>query len=215
MGRENLGLEIIPDTIERARVAARFDAVVAIEVVEHSEDPASFVRSLAHFLKRDGILMLSKPNINSREFSSSSGQSLATSGGAHTVVFSKSSLGSLLSRYFPSVRIWEAEGPFKDQRLIALASKDKNSAMQQVDAFQNAGVISETSAVKFSRSYLMESLRRRPPGSQLWQSAAFRLSESFLSTQEAKRAEELSRSVVLELGKKGLSQVHLCYSFQV
>jgi 2-polyprenyl-3-methyl-5-hydroxy-6-metoxy-1,4-benzoquinol methylase len=46
-----------------------FDAIVAIEIIEHLENPFSFIRQCAKLLKKDGILFVTTPNveaINSR-----------------------------------------------------------------------------------------------------------------------------------------------------
>ena len=40
-----------------------FDAAVAIEILEHVENPFSFVRQCARILKDDGILFLTTPNV--------------------------------------------------------------------------------------------------------------------------------------------------------
>ena len=41
----------------------KFDAVVAIEIIEHLENPFRFVRECAKLLKPDGLLFLTTPNV--------------------------------------------------------------------------------------------------------------------------------------------------------
>jgi len=41
----------------------RYDAVVAVEVIEHLENPHKFLRDCRRLLKEDGLLLLSLPNI--------------------------------------------------------------------------------------------------------------------------------------------------------
>jgi SAM-dependent methyltransferase len=60
----DLDLEFAP-LIDRKE----FDAVVAIEIIEHLENPFSFVRQCARLLKKNGLLFITTPNveaINSR-----------------------------------------------------------------------------------------------------------------------------------------------------
>jgi cyclopropane fatty-acyl-phospholipid synthase-like methyltransferase len=45
-----------------AQLRGRFDAVVSLEVIEHIEDPRSYLDSLHDILKDDGDLLLSTPN---------------------------------------------------------------------------------------------------------------------------------------------------------
>ncbi len=42
---------------------AKFDAVVAIEIIEHVENPFSFAREAAKLLKAGGLLFLTTPNV--------------------------------------------------------------------------------------------------------------------------------------------------------
>ncbi|MCS6874620.1 MAG: methyltransferase domain-containing protein [Pyrinomonadaceae bacterium] len=47
----------------------RFDVAIAIEIIEHLENPFAFIRECARLLKKDGLLFLTTPNveaINSR-----------------------------------------------------------------------------------------------------------------------------------------------------
>ena len=41
----------------------KFDAVVAIEIIEHLENPFRFARECAKLLKKDGLLFLTTPNV--------------------------------------------------------------------------------------------------------------------------------------------------------
>ncbi|HET8947516.1 MAG TPA: class I SAM-dependent methyltransferase [Candidatus Polarisedimenticolia bacterium] len=55
-------LVYVAGRIERQPWDARFDAVVASEVLEHIPDPPAFVGLLSRCLKRDGLLILTVPN---------------------------------------------------------------------------------------------------------------------------------------------------------
>jgi 2-polyprenyl-3-methyl-5-hydroxy-6-metoxy-1,4-benzoquinol methylase len=50
---------------ELAAEQERFDAVVAIEIIEHLENPFRFVRECSKLLKPNGLLMLTTPNVES------------------------------------------------------------------------------------------------------------------------------------------------------
>ncbi len=55
-------LRVCPSAFEQPDFGVSFDAVVAKEVVEHTDDPARFGRSLARVLAPGGTLVLTTPN---------------------------------------------------------------------------------------------------------------------------------------------------------
>ncbi len=57
------------DTAETlVREGRRFDAVLALEIIEHVTDPAAFVAMLAHLLAPGGVIVLSTLNRTARSF---------------------------------------------------------------------------------------------------------------------------------------------------
>jgi 2-polyprenyl-3-methyl-5-hydroxy-6-metoxy-1,4-benzoquinol methylase len=58
---EFIGINL--DSEFAAKINRKFDAVVAIEIIEHLENPFSFVRECAKLLKPNGLLFLSTPNV--------------------------------------------------------------------------------------------------------------------------------------------------------
>jgi 2-polyprenyl-6-hydroxyphenyl methylase/3-demethylubiquinone-9 3-methyltransferase len=58
----SMGLQIEYDAVALETIAAKFDLVTALEVIEHVADPAGFVHSLAARLAPGGLMILSTPN---------------------------------------------------------------------------------------------------------------------------------------------------------
>ncbi len=56
-------LELNLDSEFARTINRKFDAVVAIEIIEHIENPFSFVRECAKLLKPNGLLFLTTPNV--------------------------------------------------------------------------------------------------------------------------------------------------------
>lgn len=50
---------------ELSKDGKRYDAIVAIEIIEHLENPYSFLRECAKLLKPDGLLFVTTPNVES------------------------------------------------------------------------------------------------------------------------------------------------------
>lgn len=57
-----MGLEIEYDAVPVEAIAAQFDLITAMEVIEHVADPAAFVKALAARLAPGGLMILSTPN---------------------------------------------------------------------------------------------------------------------------------------------------------
>jgi 2-polyprenyl-3-methyl-5-hydroxy-6-metoxy-1,4-benzoquinol methylase len=53
------------ETLKAGSPTARFDLVTAIEVVEHLEDPAGYLRLLRELMSPEGLLLLTTPNFRS------------------------------------------------------------------------------------------------------------------------------------------------------
>ena len=63
--RKSFGLDVIAGTIETAALPPQaFDAVVATHLIEHLNDPRSFLRETRRVMRNDGRLYLVTPNVD-------------------------------------------------------------------------------------------------------------------------------------------------------
>lgn len=96
--RENRGLDVREATLEAAGFADKeFDLVHASHLIEHLNDPASFVRTVRRVLKDDGAFLVSTPNIDgfqARIFGASWRSAIFD----HLYLFSRKTLRQLLER---------------------------------------------------------------------------------------------------------------------
>lgn len=67
--QHGLDIEYLATTAEDlAATGRKFDAVTALEIIEHVADPALFLESCCKLLKKDGILILSTMNRTTKSF---------------------------------------------------------------------------------------------------------------------------------------------------
>lgn len=57
------GLEVDVGTLESVELAGRFDAITLGHVLEHLSDPEAALSRCAHLLKRNGVLVMTTPNL--------------------------------------------------------------------------------------------------------------------------------------------------------
>ncbi len=68
--KEMYGLSLKQGTLDQAHFPGHsFDVVTLWDVLEHVEDPRALLRNVRHLLKKEGILLLSLPNVGSIDFS--------------------------------------------------------------------------------------------------------------------------------------------------
>ncbi len=205
--RRSLGLDVVTGNLESTRLKQRFDAVVALEVVEHSADPVVFLGGLMRLLGDDGILLLTTPNSRSKEFAGADPTQL-TDGGAHTTILNEDSARILLEKSGAlSVVVRKAEGVHGDQRLILLASKRPRVNLEGL--FSVRGAFEDNFATKFLESYLQNFLERTIGEESLRLAALYRLCEISGSRNDFAGAEKVSREALAGLSKLGFSQSEL------
>jgi len=67
--RHGLDIEYLASTVEDvAEAGKKFDAVTALEIIEHVSDPELFIDSCCKVLKKDGVLILSTLNRTAKSF---------------------------------------------------------------------------------------------------------------------------------------------------
>lgn len=106
----------------------KFDVVLASEVIEHVDDPFSFLKSMRERLNDNGVVVVTTPNANfvslKNVVSNDSLTLAALSPGFHTCLFSATALEKLfLDSGFNNVRIFE-----KNERLVVYASPNATYA---------------------------------------------------------------------------------------
>ncbi len=96
-GREHFGLDLLSGTLEDLSLPeASFDVVHASQVIEHVNDPRSFIRAARRLLRPGGFLVLATPNaagFQARAFGSRWRSAIHD----HLYLFSKATLVALLS----------------------------------------------------------------------------------------------------------------------
>lgn len=95
---EERGFEVIKNMVEDINIEDRFDLVVNFELIEHLFDPKLFVQHCGKLLRKDGIFIVTTPNIAGFDLSVLGIISDNISGPTHLNYFNLSSLSHLLEK---------------------------------------------------------------------------------------------------------------------
>lgn len=100
IGRKMLGVDIESRYLASdERLPVNYDAIAAIEVIEHITAPAGFVATLRNALAPGGLIFLTTPNADYIEHGvDKPGLIAALSAGFHAVLFSQKAMQALLAR---------------------------------------------------------------------------------------------------------------------
>ncbi|RFC63724.1 class I SAM-dependent methyltransferase [Fulvimarina endophytica] len=122
-GAEILGVDIRPEylTADHPMAQQKYDVIHVSEVIEHIEEPQSFIAFLASLLSEDGMIIASTPDISvlDNDAMSRSIKLSVLSIGAHTVLFSRSGLEQL----FESVGLSNIHCELRGTSHLIVASK--------------------------------------------------------------------------------------------
>jgi hypothetical protein len=122
-GREELGLDIRPDTVDECLERdGRFDVVIASEVLEHLPDPGAFLMSVRRCLSDRGVLALTTPDASVvRPDTPLTALHPALSVGAHEFLVTAHGLERLLRDAGFDTRVWRVGS---NLQAFAAASSD-------------------------------------------------------------------------------------------
>jgi 2-polyprenyl-3-methyl-5-hydroxy-6-metoxy-1,4-benzoquinol methylase len=97
-GKKELGLEIIVGRVEEINFGNdKFDLICALDLLEHLEDPLSFLKLCHHLLADEGILVLETPNAGSI-YRKLSGRFWVGFNPYHIQLFSPDTISMLISK---------------------------------------------------------------------------------------------------------------------
>ena len=94
--RSNVCRVVYDDMTASALLDASYDIVLALEVLEHVQEDAKFIKGVHRVLSHGGVLVMTTPN----------GDSVPNHNADHKRHYHRSDLECLLKRTFPSVRVW-------------------------------------------------------------------------------------------------------------
>jgi SAM-dependent methyltransferase len=170
-GREMLGIRIESDqlSIEKPLLDAPYDAIVAMEVIEHIVNPDHFLRAVRSELCDTGILILSTPNGRYLDTCPDGNMLMPLlSPGYHAVIYTAEGLGALLRKAgFPNVSVVTASAT-----LFAVASPSIGPLHAEIE-------INRVSYLGYLRSRFRDS----PKGSQIHTGFGYRLLRSLTEDQ--------------------------------
>jgi 2-polyprenyl-3-methyl-5-hydroxy-6-metoxy-1,4-benzoquinol methylase len=92
-----------------------FDVLIASHVIEHALEPRAFVEQCARFLRKDGIMIIRTPNVESLGMRCFRGHYPVFCPPIHLNYFSMRTLSSVLDRHFKVIRS-ETGGDWNDPR---------------------------------------------------------------------------------------------------
>ncbi len=197
-GAQELGLSVLNVHLEEARFDKQFDAVIGVQLIEHTHEPRAFLVSLSRLLGENGIVVLTTPDASAEDLGAE------YSPGEHHILFSRKGLSLLLAgaglihhRFFTTT-VPTMMGVVASKHPLR-ASHDTSSACGGSEAFE-----------RITLEYLIRKTQSGSQAGPLGIGLYFRLFE--LLVNEGRYAEADSRVRVLET-LMGIDRHESDYSF--
>ena len=97
-GAGDLGIAILNTRLEDAQFDKQFDAIVGVQLIEHIQNPRTFLYSIAHLIKENGFIALTTPDSSVEDLGAE------YSPGEHHILFSRAVPCAASGRYrsYPS-----------------------------------------------------------------------------------------------------------------
>jgi len=125
--RKNLQLDVKDTPAETSAIKEKsFDSIIGIELIEHVREPSEILKNVKKWLKDDGMIFFSTPNIESHSLKSKEPWGVLDPRD-HLILFSKKTITELLNKAgFSSVEILTFGGNWRrDESLFIFASKNE------------------------------------------------------------------------------------------
>jgi SAM-dependent methyltransferase len=182
-GRNVLELPILPELFNADLGIEGMDVVVASEVIEHLTSPTVFLTDIFNALSDNGLVLLSTPNGESKTLEEQ-GDSWVYLGKDHLILYTAPTLETALEKAgFKSVTLWTFEGEYNDERIIAIAGK--NRIAQSVMDTIRRDFDTDSEALNRCIRYIRYTLDRfEKEKNVIWQGAFYRLVENLNAAQQ-------------------------------
>jgi rhamnosyltransferase len=175
------------------------DLIIASEVIEHTFDPEQFLLDIKNRLKDDGIGILTTPNASELFYNASqngyeSDQYLFP--GAHTIIFSKQSLESLMKKHDLFFKVFLSEGEREKTSLIVYFSKSEDA----IKCLEYAKPTNERVKLLYKK-YLVEKIKKISNQNMIYLGYLYRLIEIKINTGDFKGIDSLFKLLMEDLQK--------------
>jgi len=124
IAKNKLGLKVHNDLIENLEPPkVKFDVITLYDVIEHTTNPNTFLQEIKKWLKKDGLMIINVPNIDSKISKHAGKYWNKLSPPDHTLHFNEKSISYLLNKngYYPFVISTNSGNPGESLSQITLA----------------------------------------------------------------------------------------------
>jgi glycosyltransferase involved in cell wall biosynthesis/tetratricopeptide (TPR) repeat protein len=214
-GHDVLGVRIIAKSLRRRPPLTDADVVIASEVVEHLESSLGFASALYDSLKKDGVALLTTPNVESKMLTERRGSWVLLGLGYHLVLYSAVAIERLLRNAgFQTVEVGTFEGPYQDERLMILASKRWVPSSLLREVLRNTFEM-DCEALDLCSRYLWDVVRRFEGEKNIyWQGALYRLIEALNEGGQYEKALEVANRLEQFMQSQGWTEEYVHESLE-